>query len=87
MAKVTRGVWANWGIDRSMGFEGMEGAEILEDDILVVLFRRIEFVESNDLGGIFEKNILLICKLSPRDSIERSGLKRKARMFDQSSAV
>lgn len=32
MAKVTRGVWANWGIDRSMGFEG-NGAEILEDDI------------------------------------------------------
>lgn len=29
MAKVTRGVWANWGIDRSMGFEGNGGSRDL----------------------------------------------------------
>lgn len=41
-----------------MGFEGNGGCRDLGGrHWLIVLFRWIEFVESNDLGGIFEKNM------------------------------
>lgn len=50
------GKLGNWSIDGIRG-KWREQRSWRTTSWLVVLFRRIEFVESNDLGGIFEKNM------------------------------
>ena len=56
MAMVTRGVWANWGIDR-IGWDSRKWRELeIEDYILIGNFVSSNLVEK--LRTIFEKNMV-----------------------------